>query len=862
MISPCREVMNTNTQNDAALERYVITRRLGSGGHGDAYLAMDTTLRREVVLKRVHTEGEDAEAIQEILAEAGKMAAMKHPNVVSVYDIFMSEGSPCIVMEYVPGDNLNERVERHGPLSINDTAELARQTLEALVAAHTVGLIHRDLKPPNIMISGLPSGSFQAKLLDFGMAKFIKEEAPSPQTVAIDGTVKGSIQFISPEQLSREPVDQRSDLYSLGCSLYYAVTGHNPFAGDTVTEVITSHLGNRVVPAKIYRKELGTALEAWLMQLLKRHPIERYPTALAALQALRDATLADGIISATTASIPAGFAAGGTGAIAITAPIAGATHGGWNMPASGATGSAPEVSAATGNVPVKKNAFPWVAAAGAAMLVLAGIVVWQLTKPSANAEPNPVVANEVAPPPPPAPAPEPVAAQPVKPEPVVAVPAAPEPVIAPEPVPEAVIPVVAAPKITYEVVGSNTIGAKLMPALVKGFLQRLGAQDLKEERPKPEETLVSFQLPGSTTREAVAIRAHGSSTSFQALGNDTAQLGMSSRPVKADEVERLAGMGDMLSRACEHVVGLDGLAVIVNQSNPVTALTVVQVARIFSGEITDWSEVGGSPGPISLYARDDKSGTFDSFSSMVLGGRKLRPDAKRFEDSNALSDDVAADPRGIGFIGLPYVRNSKALALSDEGTLPMLPSPFTVATEDYVLSRRLFLYSPAVPSHAWTLSFIEFALSDEGQEIVERVGFIPQTIEIEQIYARDDMPSKFQEFLASSSSQRLSLTFRFRSSEDMLDAKAVRDLDRVVRFLARPENRRKRIYLLGFSDSSGGRSINMRLSEGRAKSIAREFAARGITPENVIGMGSEMPVASNESVDGQNKNRRVEVWVR
>lgn len=829
----------------------MINRRLGSGGNGEAYLAMDTTLRREVVLKRVHTEGEDAEAIHEIMAEAGKMAAMKHPNVVSVHDIFMSEGSPCIVMEYVPGDNLNERVERHGPLSIIDTAELARQTLEALIAAHSVGLIHRDLKPPNIMISGLPSGSFQAKLLDFGMAKFIKEEAPSPQTVAIDGTVKGSIQFISPEQLSREPVDQRSDLYSLGCSLYYAVTGQNPFAGDTVTEVIASHLGNKVVPAKIYRKELGIALEAWLMCLLKRNPIDRYPTALTALQALRDATLADGIISATTASIPAGYAPGSTGSIAITASIPGSPHGGNASPA-------PAVSALAGNAPAQKKSFPWVAAAAAALLILAGTMGWLLTKPSANAGTNPVLASEVATPP----APELVAPEPLKTEPVLTVPTTPQPAIAAESAPEPVIPAVAAPKITYELVGSNTIGAKLMPALVKGYLQRMGALDLKEEHPKPEETLVSYQLPGSTSREAVAIRAHGSSTSFQALGNGTAQLGMSSRPVKAEEVERLAGMGDMLSRACEHVVGLDGLAVIVNQSNPVSALTVEQVARIFSGEITDWSELGGRPGLITLYARDDKSGTFDSFSSMVLVGRKLRPDAQRFEDSNALSDNVASDPRGIGFIGLPYVRNSKALALSDEGTLPMLPSPFTVATEDYVLSRRLFLYSPAVPSHAWTLSFIEFALSDEGQEIVERVGFIPQTIEIEQIYAHDEMPSKFREFLASSSSQRLSLTFRFRSSEDVLDAKAVRDLDRVVRYLARPENRRKQIYLLGFSDSSGGRTINMQLSEGRAKSIAREFSSRGITPEKVIGMGPEMPVASNESADGQNKNRRVEVWVR
>jgi phosphate transport system substrate-binding protein len=347
-----------------------------------------------------------------------------------------------------------------------------------------------------------------------------------------------------------------------------------------------------------------------------------------------------------------------------------------------------------------------------------------------------------------------------------------------------------------------------------------------------------------------------------ALAEGTAQLGMSSRPVKTKEVEQLSKLGDMLSRACEHVVGLDGLAVIVNHSNPISALDVAQVAGIFSGEITDWSQLGGPSGAITIYARDDKSGTFDSFSSMVLLEKKLRADAKRFEDSNALSDHVAADPNGIGFIGLPYVRNSKALTLSDTGTQPKFPSPFTVATEDYVLSRRLFLYSPAVPNHPWTLNFVEFVLAAEGQEIVEQVGFISQTIEVEQVSVSADMPQKFREFLSTSASQRLSTAFRFRSKEAELDSKATRDLDRVVRFLARPENRSKRVYLLGFADSLGSRAVNLKLSEDRVKSVTRELSVRGVTPTAAIGMGSVMPVASNESVDGQRKNRRVEVWIQ
>ncbi len=204
---------DTEIESVALTERYQIRKHLGSGGSGDAYLAWDSSLRREVVIKRVRTDSGDESAVRRILDEAAKMAALKHPNIVSIYDINVSEGSPCIVMEHVIGQNLDERVQSTGALPLENFVELARQTLEALVAAHHAGLIHRDLKPSNIMLSGLPSGSFQARVLDFGLAKFLDAEAPSPQTVAIDGSIKGTIHFISPEQLNRDPVDLRSDLY-------------------------------------------------------------------------------------------------------------------------------------------------------------------------------------------------------------------------------------------------------------------------------------------------------------------------------------------------------------------------------------------------------------------------------------------------------------------------------------------------------------------------------------------------------------------------------------------------------------------------------------------------------------------------
>ncbi|MEO7100063.1 MAG: substrate-binding domain-containing protein [Luteolibacter sp.] len=857
-------------------DRYQIRKLLGSGGSGDAYLAWDTSLRREVVIKRVRADGKDDNTLQRILEEASKMAALKHPNIISVYDVNVSDGTPCIVMEHVIGQNLDERVTTSGPMGLEEFVDLSRQSLDALVAAHDVGLIHRDLKPSNIMLAELPSGSFQTKLLDFGMAKFIEDSSPSPQTVQIDGSVQGSVHYISPEQLSSKPVDGRSDLYSLGCSLYFALTGHPPFEGETIAEVITSHLTHRVIHPRRHRAELPQGICDWLVCLFDLNPDRRFSSALEAMHSLKTTAIADGILSAITTSIPiekssrSAAVSPHTDSVQLQSlketraemlpwpkvlsrecwrdipfiAMVGAVVLGTAVLALVLLGGSSEESRDHGNFGI--------AQAAAAVTKMPETDPLPITVPAAHAPlaAAPQIAAsaalvEVAP------APQVVAQVAPVPAPVVKeTPAAPQEVAQP-----------AGPEVVFRITGSNTIGAKLMPALVMGFLKHMGAVEVAQETPGSEEVLVSFSIHNSPRRQAVRIETHGSSTAFQALKDQTCQIGISSRAIKPAEVEQLAFLGDMLAPACEHVVALDGVAVVVNSSNPVSALTISQLADIFSGTITDWVQVGGSPGPIHLYARDDKSGTYDSFKSLVLGDRPLDKVAKRFEDSLALSDGVASDPAGIGFIGLPYVKNSKALAISDEGTQSMLPSPFTVATEDYLLSRRLYFYTPMVPTHPWTPALVEFALSDEGQAIAEETGVISQRVETEKLATSNTMPEKYVQ-LAKQADGRLSVSFRFRTGQSGLDAKSVRDLDRVIRFLARPENRRKETILLGFSDSVGSATSNLKISGQRAAEVSRQLAQRGVVVADTVPLGAAMPVASNATVPGQQKNRRVELWLR
>src|SRR5262249_14440151 len=169
-----------------------------------------------------------------------------------------------------------------------------------------------------------------------------------------------------------------------------------------------------------------------------------------------------------------------------------------------------------------------------------------------------------------------------------------------------------------------------------------------------------------------------------------------------------------------------------------------QVAKIFSGEITDWAQVKSPGRPIKIFARDDKSGTFDSFKALVLGGAKLASGATRFEDSAALSDAFHREPTGMGFIGQHYVRDSKAVARSEGNALTLIPNTLTVSTEVYLLSRRLYLYTAPHSENAWVSKFIEFALSNEGQQIVAKNGFVAQTVNSQNAAVAQSAPTEYK----------------------------------------------------------------------------------------------------------------------
>jgi len=409
--------------------------------------------------------------------------------------------------------------------------------------------------------------------------------------------------------------------------------------------------------------------------------------------------------------------------------------------------------------------------------------------------------------------------------------------------------------------GSNTIGAALGPALVEGLMREQGLLEVHSEATdKPNETrIVGETVQGR--RVEVELAAHGSSTGFSALKTASADLAASSRPIKDSELASLLPLGDLKSATAEQVIAIDGVAIILHPQNPMNTLDTEQLARIFSGEVKTWEELGGHGGAIHLYARDNQSGTFDTFRELVLSGhgKTLSGSAKRFESSEQLSDAVSQDRHGIGFIGLPYVRSAKAVAIADGQSIAMLPLNSLIATEDYPLSRRLFFYLPPKRNNPWAEALVAFAQSRQGQAIVAANGFIAQTIQAMSVTPNALMPEGYQAL--SRHAMRLTVNFRFEEGSANLDNKARQDLSRVLDYMKQHGKTDRQVTLVGFGDAKLDPARADLLSKLRAMAVRRELVKSGVVLRDVRGFGAEMPVAANSEDEGRIRNRRVEVWV-
>ena len=346
--------------------RYRIERKLGAGGMADVYLAEDQELGRRVAIKILNSRhGNDDQFIERFRREAKNAAALNHPNIVSIYDRGEAEDTYYIAMEFLDGRTLKELIIGRGAAPINVAIEYARQILSALRFAHRHGIVHRDIKPHNVLVDG----EGRVKVTDFGIAR------AGTSQMTETGSIVGTAQYLSPEQAKGGEVDPRSDLYSLGVVLYELLTGKTPFDGETPVEIAMKHLSTTPKPPSKLRPDVPRELDMVVMRALAKNPDERYQSAdemegdleRVARGARVSATTSDTATQVLRRPAAAAAAASATAATMIAPP-----------PASAAPPPAVVAEEEEYEEGGDRPLWPWLVAVGFVVAaVIAGFFVWQ-----------------------------------------------------------------------------------------------------------------------------------------------------------------------------------------------------------------------------------------------------------------------------------------------------------------------------------------------------------------------------------------------------------------------------------------------------------------------------------------------------
>jgi phosphate transport system substrate-binding protein len=422
--------------------------------------------------------------------------------------------------------------------------------------------------------------------------------------------------------------------------------------------------------------------------------------------------------------------------------------------------------------------------------------------------------------------------------------------------------------------GADALATELMPALAAAYLASQKASDVVATRGQGENVVVRGNLDGSAV--GIEVGSGGTAKGLENLLAGSADIAVAIRRVNPEERQKLSVLGTMTSAANEHVLGLDGIAVIVNKANSVASLNREQLASILGGTASDWSSFGvaadeewsavgvtGKGGPVAsgvhVYLPDERSGIPEVVQAAVLGSRPWAKDAERLPTYRAVADKVIADAGGIGIVPMPAVAGARAVPIAELDDPPLMPTAFTVASEDYFLTHRLYLYTAQSSPNPAVARFVDFALSTAGQELVKKSGFVELAVKAERRAAPAGAPPEYVRLTGNA--RRLSSTFRFEPGSSAFDSRAQIDLDRVVGYLRENDLNGNAVRVLGFADALGSVKVNHQLSMDRATQVAQAFAQRGIAGVNIAGLGSALPVADNATEEGRRRNRRVEIWV-
>ena len=433
--------------------------------------------------------------------------------------------------------------------------------------------------------------------------------------------------------------------------------------------------------------------------------------------------------------------------------------------------------------------------------------------------------------------------------------------------------------------GSDAVGEQLMGQLIRGFASSGGHSVVRVVGSDPRTQ--RLRLLDQRGREVAAfdLTRDGATAAIGAVEKGEAAIAMTDRAALKEEVDELVAAGPKIRTAQnEHVIGTDGIAIIVAPDNPVSSLSLDVIARIFSGQLTDWYELGQPPARIRILLRDASSEISDRLAQGVLKprGLKLAADAERLSSDAELADTVARDRAAIGIASLAVHRSAKVVPIETPCGLVQRPTPFAVKAGEYPLSRRLYLYSIAPPKQAAARGLLRYAQSPEAQAIISESQIAGQSVESIAFADQSDRMAhalnaqgeafdlgQMRLLLADlKGARRLSSTLRHIPGTPDLDGPSKAEIGRLANLLMTPEYAGKKVLLLGFSDANGTKfQTNLAATykrSGQVKVALLAASGQKLDHRQLIakGHGPLAPIACNDTAEGQRQNRRVEVWIK
>ena len=424
----------------------------------------------------------------------------------------------------------------------------------------------------------------------------------------------------------------------------------------------------------------------------------------------------------------------------------------------------------------------------------------------------------------------------------------------------AALPQAPSENVLTRLAGSTPLASTVAAPLAAAYLAQIGDSDIKiQAGSTPGQTKVTGTR--GDRREAILITDGTAAAAFKALGGHETDIVLSPRRLLATERDALAPLGDMTAPTSEHLLGLGGLAIVVNAANALPGLRRDQITAIFTGTVKDWSGLGGSADPINVYGLSGTTELGANFSTLALGGSPLAATAKHLNNARAVAAAIAADPRGIGVVDLADILQTRAVPIADTGATPVSPTDhMAIAHEDYPFTYRVYLYTAPAATPGFAQRFVDFAQSPAGQVVVEQQGLVSQTAKPAAPPPPQTVASSYKQFVAGA--KKIAITYHFEPNSTILDQKSLRDIDRVKNYMLSNHFAQDQLILVGFADNQGDPAANLAVSKKRADAVAALFVADGVKPGKVAGFGAELEVADNATEDGRNKNRRVEVYIK